>query len=67
MLRLVGMDGGNERTEARRTDHERAVMESEAYDDGFRDGLMVMAMAVLAIVIAGVCGGIELGTIPFPF
>lgn len=59
-LRLVGME--------RERDYEEppVEMECEWQDSQLADALVAFAMMVAFMLMAGICGGIELGTIPFP-
>lgn len=59
-LRLVGMERERERIEP------VAEHEGDDSEGQVAETLRMVAMMLLAMLIAGICGGIELGTIPFP-
>ena len=62
MIRLVGMDTADDAPEQSVTE-----ADGRTYDDGFRDGVRVMAVIFIMVLALAIGGGIDSGSIQLPF
>lgn len=62
MIRLVGMETADDTP-----GHGVTEADGRTYDDGFRDGVRVMAVIFLMVLALAIGGGIDSGSIQMPF